>query len=337
MPIRRLFQKPPQAPAAGPWKVGPTPPGLRPLALSAATGQPVANLAAFERRAAARNISLSMLWSAHAGDGHLDLSLPIRGETGQVAAAVLVVPSPGRTGSVMFSSAAAWSGAPGPEEVLQAAVRQMAHEGTLALLQCLLAPGDQARARILERGGFRRLARLAYLERPNKPPSSSPPSALPPECRLEAWSPRDTALMIWLLERTFIDTLDCPGLSAMRQGADILAGHMHAGDGDTRHWRVLYMHDVPVGALLLSPCTAADSVDIIYLGLAPEARGKGLGTLMLTHGLHHAATLGLRDVQLAVDTANEPAVRLYRRAGFRPRQQREAWVCPLSSAPTSPH
>lgn len=313
-----MFLKPSVANAT----IGRTPAELRSQALSAATGQAVASVAGFERRAGARGMDLSLLWSAHTPEG--------------VAAAVLVVPSPGRTAAVLFSQGNTPEQCACTGRVLNAAATDLAAEGTIALLQCLPRPSEDARARTLLAGGFQRLARLDYMERPNSAPKSESPSTLPSGFTLQPWDRRRPQLLIDLLQQTFVGTLDCPGLASMRRGSDILEGHVHSGDGDTSMWRILCDGESPVGAMLLSPCSATDSVDIIYLGLVPEARGRGIAATMLTHGLRDAATVDVRSVQLAVDVANVPAVFLYRRAGFAVRQQREAWVRPLSSGSTCP-
>ncbi len=296
---------------------------MRAQALSAATGQAVAAVSTLESRASARGLDLSLQWSAHAQDGSL-------------LAAAVAVPAPGRTAAMLFSVGSQPDHAVLTGRVLDAAARDLVADRRLALLQCLPRPGEEARARALTAGGFRRLARLDYMERTNAPARSPEPMHLPSAFTLAPWLSTQPELLIALLQRTFEGTLDCPGLADMRTGPDILDGHLQSGDGDTSLWRVLRMDDVPVGAMLLSPCAATDSVDLVYLGLAPIARGRGLGAVLLSHGLHLAASVQARTVQLAVDIANAPAVALYRRAGFAARQQREAWVRPLSSDATCP-
>ncbi|MBZ9712682.1 GNAT family N-acetyltransferase [Deinococcus multiflagellatus] len=53
------------------------------------------------------------------------------------------------------------------------------------------------------------------------------------------------------------------------------------------------------------------------LAVVPAARGQGLGAHLLAHTAHWAAGLGLPRVGLLVE-ADNPAARLYARAGFRP-------------------
>lgn len=303
--------------------MGPTPSQYRPQALSVASGHSVASVSDFEARAANRGLDLSNLWSAHGPDGAL-------------LTAVLAVPSPGRTASVLFPAS------PRPEvieltgRVLDYAARDLATGGRVALLQSLPRPGEEARARTLAAGGFQRLARLDYMERTNAARPSAASRELPEGFTMERWNPRDDALLMDLLRRTFEGTLDCPGLADMRTDRDILEGHLANGDGDTSMWSILRLRGRPAGAMLLSPCGASESVDLIYLGLVPEARAMGVGSVMLALGLEQASRWPARLVQLAVDIANVPAVRLYQHAGFVARQQREAWVRSLSSDASCP-
>jgi ribosomal protein S18 acetylase RimI-like enzyme len=56
------------------------------------------------------------------------------------------------------------------------------------------------------------------------------------------------------------------------------------------------------------------------LGLAPEHRGRGLGTALLLQALHGFRRAGLERGLLEVTAQNEGAIRLYRRLGFRFRR-----------------
>ena len=53
------------------------------------------------------------------------------------------------------------------------------------------------------------------------------------------------------------------------------------------------------------------------LGVVPACRGLGLGAALLAQALAGFAAAGMRHAVLEVTAANEPAVGLYRRAGFR--------------------
>jgi ribosomal-protein-alanine N-acetyltransferase len=60
----------------------------------------------------------------------------------------------------------------------------------------------------------------------------------------------------------------------------------------------------------------ADEAEILSVAVARRQRGRGLARRLLDLNLRRLAGLGARAVFLEVDEHNDPAVRLYRRAGF---------------------
>lgn len=60
-----------------------------------------------------------------------------------------------------------------------------------------------------------------------------------------------------------------------------------------------------------------DEAEILSVAVAAAQRGKGLARRLLDLHLRRLAGLGARAVYLEVDEGNTPALRLYRRAGFR--------------------
>ena len=70
---------------------------------------------------------------------------------------------------------------------------------------------------------------------------------------------------------------------------------------------------------------AADEAEILSIAVAPGHRGRGLSRhLLLTH-LGHLAGRGVRTVFLEVEENNQPARRLYERAGFGVAGRRERY------------
>jgi len=59
-----------------------------------------------------------------------------------------------------------------------------------------------------------------------------------------------------------------------------------------------------------------DQVHINNLAVLPELRGRGLGTQLLEAVIAEAAHLGATFLTLEVRASNDPALRLYARAGF---------------------
>jgi ribosomal-protein-alanine N-acetyltransferase len=70
---------------------------------------------------------------------------------------------------------------------------------------------------------------------------------------------------------------------------------------------------------------AADEAEILSIAVEPSHRGRGLSrNLLLTH-LGHLAGRGVRTVFLEVEENNQPACRLYNRAGFAVSGRRERY------------
>ena len=70
---------------------------------------------------------------------------------------------------------------------------------------------------------------------------------------------------------------------------------------------------------------AADEAEILSIAVAADHRGRGLSrNLLLTH-LGHLAGRGVRTVFLEVEENNQPARRLYDRAGFSVAGRRERY------------
>jgi GNAT superfamily N-acetyltransferase len=57
-------------------------------------------------------------------------------------------------------------------------------------------------------------------------------------------------------------------------------------------------------------------IELTYIGVAPEARGQGLGKTMLTAFVNAARRAGYKSVVLSVETDNPAAIALYTKFGF---------------------
>ena len=62
---------------------------------------------------------------------------------------------------------------------------------------------------------------------------------------------------------------------------------------------------------------AGDEAEIVSVAVTSARRGRGVASALLHLHLRRLAGVGCRAVFLEVDEANEPARRLYQRAGFR--------------------
>ncbi|MFN3190895.1 MAG: GNAT family N-acetyltransferase [Aureliella sp.] len=70
-------------------------------------------------------------------------------------------------------------------------------------------------------------------------------------------------------------------------------------------------------ALMLLSRHDREIAEIAFLGVAPEARRQGLATQMLQSAVRFASKADLQGLTVATTECNEPAMRLYRKAGFQ--------------------
>jgi ribosomal protein S18 acetylase RimI-like enzyme len=296
-------------------RIGRAAPERRPAAFASVLGTGAVASPAFEQRAEAQGIDLALLWTATRGD--------------RLEAAALLVPHPGRSGLLLATGPRDASHAGIVASTVRSLLCHAAQLGGIELVQALSAPAEALRSRAWAESGLRHLASLDYMERPVAAPW--PPSRpFEADVQAEAWRPRDRDMLERLLLATYEETLDCPGLAQMRQPGDILDGHLAAGEHDPALWTIARRGDTPIAALLLSPSAATDSVEVVYLGIVPEERGRGLGGALLAHGAALVRSRRERTLALAVDARNTPAVALYARAGFRTVRRREAFVAALA-------
>ena len=151
---------------------------------------------------------------------------------------------------------------------------------------------------------------------PRCDPRASVAPVLPADLRWEHYSPKTHDLFAAAIQASYQNSLDCPGLTGMRHIDDVIEGHRATGEFDTNLWQVLYRNDQPMGVLLLSRITGMDSLELVYLGLAPQARGQGLGDLLMRQAMFQVIKENRRRLSLAVDSINQPAAKLYYRFGM---------------------
>ncbi len=70
---------------------------------------------------------------------------------------------------------------------------------------------------------------------------------------------------------------------------------------------------------------AADEAELLSIAVEAKHRGRGLSRDLLSIHLGHLAGRGIRTVFLEVEENNQPARRLYQRAGFQPVGRRERY------------
>lgn len=274
----------------------------------------------FLRNAERHGIDASLMWGVFSQNG------PVR----EVCLAV-----PGRGSTVtMFLSPPSGSGTPARAEraaSIAAACDGFAEKARAApeLFQTLPEPTERWSIDAFTDAGFVFVGHLLYMQAPLLP-HNNPDIRWPEGFRCvpaSAYGADERRnLLIAALDRTYRETLDCPELCGLRSTPNILDSHEGAGEYDPSYWWLLMRGEEPAGCALLSANHDTPSMELVYLGLDPGVRGKGLARRLLHHALFEASRAGVAEITCAVDRRNAPALSLYRSLGFSPFAERVALV-----------
>lgn len=244
---------------------------------------------------------------------------------GRLRYTCLFIPASGRTAFVYSSRCSA------EDEALTAAaealrrLRDWAFASDCYLVQVLIEPADEARFSLLQQAGFKHLTDLSYLMSTSV--YTFEESADGEDYAWLGYSEQNEPLFKEVIQRTYQQSLDCPELQYLREMDDVLASHKSAGEFEPGLWKLLMVEQRPVGVLLLAPMKSGGPMELVYMGLTPEARGKGLGNVLLFEALRATARYGCESMVLAVDVRNRPAFGLYEKMGFREVLQRRVMYC----------
>lgn len=150
--------------------------------------------------------------------------------------------------------------------------------------------------------------------------------------------PRDWSAFAALIEQTYQDTRDCPVISRFRTAEQTMRGYAVSASLAGQFWwfardREATSRGDIAGVLILGVHGAARAtetdpppvVEIVYMGLVPAARGRGLGRSLVHHAMSAARTIGAERLILAVDRNNAPAADHYRAAGLEPMLWEQVW------------
>jgi len=198
------------------------------------------------------------------------------------------------------------------EDLLMQEICQRIDVASARLGQCLLAPDDVAETAVLVRHGFDRATDMFFLARGiTETDRNRNMSPVQGEMTRESYRPENAARFARLIEETYKGSLDCPYLSGIRTGDEAIASHKLSGQFNPDHWSLYRVDGKDAGVLLLNEHPEQDAAELVYLGVAPDARGLGLGRLMIQQGLRDAAERGRAVMFLAVDCENRYANALY--------------------------
>ncbi len=229
---------------------------------------------------------------------------------------------PGRTATLWPPRIVSDEPAATAQKLLGAACDRLARR-QVCVAQVLLETESPSDVATLLKGGFERLAKLLYLVSPQVEfPNHPPPGPLD----FQQYSAANHRRLAGVVEATYDRTLDCPRLNGVRRIEDVLAGYRATGVFDPRRWLIVRHDNRDAGCLLLADHPEDGNYELVYMGLAASARGRGWGTHIARQAQWRTRQAGRPRLVLAVDAANEPALKIYTAVGFRAWDRRSAYV-----------
>jgi ribosomal protein S18 acetylase RimI-like enzyme len=206
-------------------------------------------------------------------------------------------------------------------DLLQAAIGERASQGA-RLVHLLLKPSEAAALPWIEQAGFALLAELKYLLCPKTAfPKVEPGSNV----QFDPVDQSSRDRLVAIVEQTYHQTLDIPEYSTERPAADVLEGYQARGD-ESDAWYIASDAGQAIGCLLLTDQPADEQFELTYMGLVPEARGRGLGRQLVRYAQWLARQASRERIVLAVDCKNWPALGIYERVGFVRWDERSVWL-----------
>jgi ribosomal protein S18 acetylase RimI-like enzyme len=204
------------------------------------------------------------------------------------------------------------------------------------VVQALVKDVHSAEAQLLTAAGFQHAADLEYLVSLANVFPASPPTG---ELKFRAYTEHEHAHFAALVERTYVDSQDCPAAAGLRAIDDVLAGYrgsavfesakenpaqwsaqgnpaQWSAQGNPAQWIIASNDGADVGCLIIADEPDHNQSELMYIGVVPEARSRGLGLSLVRYAQWMTRTAGRSRLVLAVDAANDPAIAMYTAAGF---------------------
>jgi GNAT superfamily N-acetyltransferase len=208
--------------------------------------------------------------------------------------------------------------------LLADAVARALDAKAIDLAQTLLSAPDAETIGVLQRVGFRQITELLYLTcEAAKFPVAGPE---PCEVEFQAYDEAQRARLTELIERTYADTLDCTALDGVREIDDVIQGYQATGHYSPENWLFVRSAGSDIGVLLLADHPQSRQWELMYMGLVPEFRGRGLGRQISRYAQWLARGARVERLLVAVDAANKPAVKMYLDVGFEIWERRSVFL-----------
>jgi ribosomal protein S18 acetylase RimI-like enzyme len=194
-----------------------------------------------------------------------------------------------------------------------------------SLSQALLDPEDVTEVSLLKQFGFEHSTDMFFLARQL---SADDIAGKPTDSELDhdLFNEMNADRFASVIERTYEQSLDCQFLDGYRSGKKALVSHRLSGRFDPAGWRIYRADSQDAGVLLMNEHPDQDAIELVYLGVTPEFRGRGIGRRMLEECIQAAAIAGRSLIFLSVDCGNIYANALYDEMGFVELARRRVMV-----------
>jgi mycothiol synthase len=257
--------------------------------------------------------------------GELDPAglLVIRGPEGLLGATIATV-VPGNSGVVWPPQVVDGPDQGAHEDALSRHILCWMQQRGARLGQALLHPDEAHLAAPLLRNGFQHMTTLWYLRHGGQTMRDSLSAV--PRLTFQTYGRADGDLFGRTLLRTYEGTLDCAEVAGRRTLDEILAGHQAQGRFDPDRWWLALEGDQAIGVLLIADEPDLLAWEVAYVGVVPEARGRGIGRELMLQALREARVSAIPELFLTVDVRNHPAWHLYQSLGFVPFDCREVFL-----------
>ena len=290
------------------------------------------DLLAPEGRAGARKVAL---WAMLSGPQAKQCRFWWARDGRSPRAAAISLRNPGRTAVIYHCPPAA--GDPTALSKLLEALTEVVLADDAAFAQVLLPPRARAAADAFVQAGYRHLARLIYLRRDLSDVAQAVPAPPAGELSWPTLAEFDEQQLGQVIADTYVDSHDCPALLGLRPMVDVIAGHKSSGIFRPQWWWMPTLDGECAGCVLVNEAFDVEATaEVVYLGVRPAWRRRGIARAMIRHAIVVAASEGMKALHLAVDAANTVAAKLYRQQGFREIQQKDAYIrvprCQFNSA-----
>lgn len=246
------------------------------------------------------------------------------GPAGAPRALVLAILLPGRVGMVLMPPLVTPTLRFDEQAALLQASLERLRTRRLHFAQALLAPGAARERELLRTTGFAPLAILRYLDRDVTFPWVDPPAAH--EATWVAYEPRTHDRFVEVVGMTYVDSADCPELSRLRPVEDAVAAHRASGVFTPQWWQLAVIDGEPAGVLLLAGLPRQPAAELVYMGVVPAMRQRGVGKLLLRQALSLCRAERVKHLTIVVDERNTAAARLYAAYGAEEVSRREAYL-----------